>query len=134
MTLYLSGDRTKHLKNLHGIYKTQEEPMNGSGMFNEILSPDSMITKQVEERTVLSHSDSTNSSVVSSMELDVPFNQDPGGPKPDPLDVSGPSLISIASGPGLPARMLSCSMPQETVSMSLDEVLQYAQPISDFSL
>jgi hypothetical protein len=40
----------------------------------------------------------------------------PAQPRFDPLDIN-----------------LSCGGPsQETVSMSLDEVLQYAQPVADF--
>ena len=87
-------------------------------------------TKQTEERIQLSssQSESTNSSVVSNMELDLPpAGPDPSSGKLDPLDVT------LGGEPGLPARLLSCSLPQETVSMSLDDVLTYAQPVADFS-
>ena len=67
-----------------------------------------------------SSSQSSNSSAVSSMELDAPSSLGMGG-KIDPLDVS------------IPARLLTCSLPQETVTMSLDDVLHYAQPVADFT-
>jgi len=54
------------------------------------------------------------------MELDAPSSLGMGG-KIDPLDVS------------IPARLLTCSLPQETVTMSLDDVLHYAQPVADFT-
>merc|ERR1719334_1933158 len=67
------GDRTKHLKNLHGIHKSQDLAVNGH--VSDLLSqePTSVTKQQIEEKSVLSsHSGSTSSSVVSSMDLDPP--------------------------------------------------------------
>jgi len=126
------GDRTKHLKNLHGIHKSQEQQTTSTSSIRngllpaEILQPD---TKPSEERIQFSSqsSESTNSSVVSSMELDPPSVSTDSSGKLDPLDVS------LSNDIGIPARLLSCSLPQETVTMSLDDVLQYAQPVADYS-
>ena len=128
----LAGDRTKHLKNLHGIHKSQEQQTTSTSSIRngllpvEILQPD---PKPSEERIQFSSqsSESTNSSVVSSMELDPPSVSTDSSGKLDPLDVS------LSNDIGIPARLLSCSLPQETVTMSLDDVLQYAQPVADYS-
>ena len=131
--LLVVGDRTKHLKNLHGIHKSQDLAVNGH--VSDLLSQEhtSVTKQQMEEKSVLSsHSGSTSSSVVSSMDLDPPNSiTDSLLGKFDPLDVS---LVGETGGASLlPARLLSCNLPQETVSMSLDDVLQYAQPIADYT-
>jgi len=125
------GDRTKHLKNLHGIYKTQDQANNGT--IPELISQESGHSAKPlhEEKVILSssRSDSTGSSIVSSMELDPPSSSTDSSSKFDPLDVT----VSNDSSGLLPPRLLSCSLPQETVTMSLDDVLQYAQPVADYT-
>jgi len=124
------GDRTKHLKNLHGIYKLTEPASNGT--IQECFTPDSMHAK-TDEKTAFSASQSSSaassSAVVSRMELDPP-------PPPilEPTRKLDPLDVTLSAGNGiLPGRLLSCSLPQETVTMSLDDVLQYAQPVADFT-
>jgi len=100
------GDRTKHLKNIHGYYKKQNQMSNGGGT-TVLLS---------------SRSDSASSPLLLVKPVDP-------APSSDPLD--GPA--STESSGLLPSRLLSCSLPQETVTMSLDDVLQYAQPVADYT-
>jgi len=122
------GDRTKHLKNLHGIYKSAEQSSNGP--IPECFTPDSLHAKTDDKATFSSSqsSSTSSSSVVSRMELDPPHNIFEPTRKLDPLDVT------LSAGNGmLPGRLLSCSLPQETVTMSLDDVLQYAQPVADYT-
>jgi len=126
------GDRTKHLKNLHGVYKSQDTVSNGT--IPEMSAQDISGTtgKLLDDKFLSSsRSNSTNSSVVSSMELDPPTSSTDSTGKFDPLDVS---VSNDTTSTGLlPARLLSCSLPQETVTMSLDDVLQYAQPVADYT-
>ena len=46
----------------------------------------------------------------------------------DPLELPLTTSASVVATNGL-----SCGQPQETVTMSLEEVIQYAQPIADFT-
>ena len=62
------------------------------------------------------------------MELDPPhsiFEEPDRRPDPLDMDLSGSSV--------LPTRLLTCSLPPETVTMSLDDVLQYAQPVGEYT-
>jgi hypothetical protein len=150
--LIISGDRTKHLKNLHGIHKPSEAQ---TGLHGDADSPQ-RVSQEAGPATM-----STAEGPASSPEdikpaigllaaalrktTEVPasgaaattaaaplFTTTTGGvrrggvgdmssqSKFDPLDIN----LSTSS---------SCLPPsQDTVSMSLDEVLQYAQPIADF--
>ena len=199
---FISGDRTKHLKNLHGVIKKQEPPqqngvnittstvanisnnttsasgginiihnnstslspmiqttvnnlsenttsisgsagttfinnsnllsrsavnnntniisINGSSSSNSLSNSLHILSSGTEDRLISSLS---SSDTASFMELDHSLTA-------DPLDIGG------NGGSSSPPRLLGgcTSLPgQETVSMSLDDVLQYAQPVADFS-
>jgi len=122
------GDRTKHLKNLHGIHKSVEGTNNSSDTIpvNSFHSDKTPFMPSIAEETNSSissfHSNAEMSDAASlsgSMVGESPT-------KFDPLELPTAS-IGAANG-------LHCGgPPPETVTMSLDEVIQYAQPIADFS-
>ena len=138
------GDRTKHLKNLHGIHKLGDTP---AGVNGEAVSPVPTAQNGATDGLIVglpgrpSETKPAIGLVLSgrvgkeSDKADVVLS--PAAPgsffttttksarrgdhllvqssKFDPLDIN-----------------MSCLPSQETVSMSLDEVLQYAQPVADF--
>jgi len=145
--LIISGDRTKHLKNLHGIHKPSEAQ---TGLHGDADSPQ-RVSQEAGPATVATAEGPASSpedikpaigllAAALRKTTEVPesgsaaaplFTTTTGGvrrggvgdmssqSKFDPLD------INLSTSSCLPPS-------QDTVSMSLDEVLQYAQPIADF--
>eukprot|EP00092_Neocalanus_flemingeri_P012486 GFUD01013459.1.p1 GENE.GFUD01013459.1~~GFUD01013459.1.p1 ORF type:complete len:2839 (+),score=729.45 GFUD01013459.1:442-8517(+) len=162
------GDRTKHLKNLHGIHKSLETTsqslstttstvtMNGNvEMYSPASSlsqgpspPSSLTDKTPFLPSITEETCSSISSFQSNPEMSDAasacgsiIGESPN--KFDPLDVGVPvsQQTSMPSTPvhrptisvSLPTNGLTFSQPQETVTMSIEEVIQYAQPIADFT-
>ena len=140
---FISGDRTKHLKNLHGIYKPGDSL---APVIGEAMSPGPAIHSSLPTADIPSLGQPTQPKLV-------PGNS--AGKEPKVLSTTTSSLASTftatsAAGPFFTAANatvvkplqqakfdpldvnMSCTPSQETVSMSLDEVLQYAQPVADF--
>lgn len=165
------GDRTKHLKNLHGIHKSLEAPSQTVSTTNssvpngnvEMYSPASSSQSQgpsppasLADKTpflpsITEETCSSISSFQSNPEMSDAASASGSiiGESPnkfDPLDVGLPvsqqTTVSLApatpvSRPtvsvSLPSNGLTFSQPHETVTMSIEEVIQYAQPIADFT-
>lgn len=165
------GDRTKHLKNLHGIHKSLEAPSQNVSTTNssvpngnvEMYSPASSSQSQgpsppasLADKTpflpsITEETCSSISSFQSNPEMSDAASASGSiiGESPnkfDPLDVGLPvsqqTTVSLApatpvSRPtvsvSLPSNGLTFSQPHETVTMSIEEVIQYAQPIADFT-
>jgi len=140
------GDRTKHLKNLHGITKSTEpgsslvsQPIIVNGVSKIPASSTTSSPGLTTDKTPFlpAITEETNSSV-SSLHSDSAVSLSSGtvGESPhkfDPLDVGMMTPLAVD-----PARTLNISNGtlshlQETVTMSIDEVMQYAQPIADFT-
>lgn len=173
------GDRTKHLKNLHGITKavdgTSAIVLTNGGLGTEALGcqKSTVVTVQTTNSNATDNTPflpsitEETSSSISSFHSNPESQSDMAGAgsasggstvesptKFDPLDVgppglSGPALTTSSSTSNLnnngssslsrlvvngrpPPLSLSHSL-QETVTMSIDEVMQYAQPIADFT-
>ena len=162
--LYILGDRTKHLKNLHGIHKSLENPAttassittNGNATTAEINpGPKPQIQGPSIDKTpflpsITEETCSSISSFQSNPEMSDAASATGSiiGESPnkfDPLDVGVPvtqqttGTITTTTGPTPTTRpTVSLSLPlngfsQETVTMSIEEVIQYAQPIADFT-
>ena len=161
------GDRTKHLKNLHGIHKSLETTSqslssttstvtNGNiEMYSPASSqsqgpspPASLADKTPFLPSITEETCSSISSFQSNPEMSDAASASGSiiGESPnkfDPLDVGLPvsQQTSIPSttvsrptiSVSLPTNGLTFSQPQETVTMSIEEVIQYAQPIADFT-
>merc|ERR1719474_484212 len=168
------GDRTKHLKNLHGIHKSQEQ-QNQSIVNNssatvpngnvEMYSPPSSSQSQgpsptsnlVDKTPFLPSITEETCSSISSFQSNPEMSDAASasgsiiGESPnkfDPLDVgvpvsqqTTPATVTVPSTPisrptvtvSLPTNGLPFPHPSETVTMSIEEVIQYAQPIADFT-
>ena len=148
-----AGDRTKHLKNLHGIHKSLETGnglphttivVNGSSENFTSKGP-SPPTIQTDKIPFLSSiTEETNSSISSfhsntEMSDSASVSGSTLGESPnkfDPLDVGiltpPVSTVRTATNPLQTNGVMPSSL-QETVTMSIDEVMQYAQPIADFT-
>jgi len=165
------GDRTKHLKNLHGIHKSLENPSqnihttastvpNGniemysptSSSQSQGPSPPSSLTDKtpflpsITEETCssissfqsnpeMSDAASASGSIIGEspnkfdpLDVGLPVSQQPTVTTSPATPVSRPT-VSVS----LPSNGLTFSHPQETVTMSIEEVIQYAQPIADFT-
>ena len=149
-----AGDRTKHLKNLHGIHKSLETGnglphttivVNGTSENFHSKGP-SPPTIQADKIPFLSSiTEETNSSISSfhsntEMSDSASVSGSTLGESPnkfDPLDVGVltppvSTVRQVASNPLQTNGVMPSSL-QETVTMSIDEVMQYAQPIADFT-
>jgi len=168
------GDRTKHLKNLHGIHKSLEN-QNQSIVNNssatvpngnvEMYSPPSSRQSQgpsptsnlVDKTPFLPSITEETCSSISSFQSNPEMSDAASasgsiiGESPnkfDPLDVgvpvsqqTTPATVTVPSTPisrptvtvSLPTNGLPFPHPSETVTMSIEEVIQYAQPIADFT-
>ena len=148
-----AGDRTKHLKNLHGIHKSLETGnglphttivVNGTSENFHSKGP-SPPTIQADKIPFLSSiTEETNSSISSfhsntEMSDSASVSGSTLGESPnkfDPLDVGvlppPVSTLRTATNPLQTNGVMPGSL-QETVTMSIDEVMQYAQPIADFT-
>ena len=148
-----AGDRTKHLKNLHGIHKSLETGnglphttivVNGSSETFHSKGP-SPPTIQADKIPFLSSiTEETNSSISSfhsntEMSDSASVSGSTLGESPnkfDPLDVGilTPPVPTVRTSTNpLQTNGVMPSSLQETVTMSIDEVMQYAQPIADFT-
>jgi hypothetical protein len=131
--IFISGDRTKHLKNLHGIHKQCDSLPRQNG---DAASPGLVHTAGSADAAALINntlSHSADSKPVSGH----PAVRGSAEPTSSPASGGGGSVVTSAAKPAQPRfdpldMNLSCGPSQETVSMSLDEVLQYAQPVADF--
>jgi hypothetical protein len=134
------GDRTKHLKNLHGIHKAHDSvTTNGSELFSTSLPPGPSHTppSSSQDKTPFmpSITEETSSSISSfhsnpEMSDGTSLSGSTVGESPtkfDPLEV-GKMEVSLGSVSASTVRPNS-----DTVSMSIEEVMQYAQPIGDLS-
>lgn len=147
------GDRTKHLKNLHGIYKPADTPGGTAGDAVSPVVPSATVVaaegtlagpenRLAETKLALS----TQAGTVEKEKTERPDLAPVFGPATTSAPAAAASLFSTNSSvrrdqqqvslfklDPLDINMRSCSTPgQETVIMSLDEVLQYAQPVADF--
>jgi len=160
------GDRTKHLKNLHGITKvvevvpSQPSPMiaNGSSLSStEVQKPTTtdntpFMPSITEETSSSISSFHSNPETLSDFAGSVSGGSTIESPtKFDPLDVGPSNSLQSVQSPITTSSTLnnnstlgrlmltgrhpnSVGLPlQETVTMSIDEVMQYAQPIADFT-
>lgn len=158
-----AGDRTKHLKNLHGIHKSLESSPAASSSAttttNGLAESESAATNETSPPVLLAGIREEEAASDTAMEVDTvaaPAKADPLGlmgsagaslpptvrlvrPGPGPRLVQARPLLSLPPGarvvPGLaagPVPGLAARLPgQSTVTMSIEEVLQYAQPIAD---
>lgn len=152
------GDRTKHLKNLHGIHKSLEPGnslvsvssssvsantpiiINGtSETYNLARSKGPASTSSDKTPFLTSITEETNSSI-SSFQSNTELSDSASlsssniGESPhkfDPLDVGSCQLLSSTDMRPMSSSGYTNGM--ETVTMSIDEVMQYAQPIADFT-
>lgn len=157
------GDRTKHLKNLHGIHKSLESSPAASSSAttttNGLAESESAATNETSPPVLLAGIREEAAASDTAMEVDTvaaPTKADPLGlmpsggaslpptvrlvrPGPGPRLVQARPLLSLPAGaravPGLaagPVPGLAARLPgHSTVTMSIEEVLQYAQPIAD---
>jgi hypothetical protein len=144
LTVPSLGDRTKHLKNLHGIFKPGESLTGANG---DAVSPGPTLSLGVFEGPL------TNPGRPGDTKLAVSLLGSAAGKDAAPAIVSAAGSLATSSAASLftltgsakqdhslslskfdPLDMnITCAAPsQETVSMSLDEVVQYAQPVADF--
>lgn len=104
MTSIISGDRTKHLRNIHGIHNT---PANNS---NNISNGIASVLAEETNSSISSMHSTSDVSLASSI-LESPIKQE-----------------------SIEQQLLGFDeVDPDTVTMSIDEVLQFAQPVgSDF--
>lgn len=149
--LTIAGDRTKHLKNLHGVTKAAASgslrtcsSLNSTedSSSSSILNMNEETTSSISSYHSISDAGSLATSFTSSVESPVKTEPLPNISlqdirsldllQPQPMS-SGPSAStsSTHSDDTSPAMSFQLTDPphQETVTMSLDEVMQFAQPI-----
>jgi len=134
------GDRTKHLKNLHGIHKAHDSiNSNGSELFSPAVVPGPPPTPPAASQdktpfmpSITEETSSSISSFQSNPEMSdgTSLSGSTQGESPtkfDPLEVGkmDVSLGTVSASTGRSAT--------DTVSMSIEEVIQYAQPIGDLN-
>ena len=148
------GDRTKHLKNLHGIHKSLDAGngvlaphttivLNGSSDNFQAKGPSPPASQPDKIPFLSSITEETNSSI-SSFHSNTEMSDSASvcgstlGESPnkfDPLDVGvmTPPVSTARNNLQTNGVHHQASSLQETVTMSIDEVMQYAQPIADFT-
>jgi len=148
------GDRTKHLKNLHGIHKSLDAGngvlaphttivLNGSSDNFQAKGPSPPASQPDKIPFLSSITEETNSSI-SSFHSNTEMSDSASvcgstlGESPnkfDPLDVGvmTPPVSTARNNMQTNGVHHQASSLQETVTMSIDEVMQYAQPIADFT-
>ena len=153
-----AGDRTKHLKNLHGIHKSLDTGngvlaphttivLNGtSDNTSQVTGPSPPVSQPDKIPFLSAITEETNSSI-SSFHSNTEMSDSASvcgstlGESPnkfDPLDVGvmtppASRARTVSSTPRINGVNHQLSSLQETVTMSIDEVMQYAQPIADFT-
>jgi hypothetical protein len=116
------GDRTKHLKNLHGLSKVSSL-LPPPGSTNSTTNEDSSTTSSL----VLNFHEETSSSISSYHSISDAGSNSRGNSVVELSPVKQESQLTKHQHQTSP--LVQTGSSQETVTMSLDEVIQFAQPV-----
>ena len=111
----LTGDRTKHLRNIHGIQNPSTSSAAATSGSGGIFSNGLSSIMGDETNSSISSLHSTSDASLASSIMESPLKHEP----------SDHQLLSFGD-------VDVDDVDPDTVTMSIDEVMQFAQPVSDF--